>query len=158
MFTARFTSLRSAATVGACLGFVACASATTKSGDEAVATSIEAVRATELQRIQATTSVDLPLLRRILSPKLVYCHSSAVCESGASLLARLETGKLKYLSLRPLDLQLETTGNVVLIRGSFNMKVDNAGQIVEARQIYLAIYERAGSVWQLRAYQSTRVP
>jgi ketosteroid isomerase-like protein len=158
MTTAPSLTVNFVAMIAACLAASACATATSKSSHAGDADAIAAVRATELQRLQATVAVDLPALRRIYSPQLRYCHSTAVCESGTSLLARLETGKLKYLSLQPLDLQIEATGSVVLVHGSFDVKVDNAGQSVAARQIYLAIYERAGSAWQLRAYQSTRVP
>jgi hypothetical protein len=117
-----------------------------------------AAKAVEQQRLALTVAGNLVALRPLLSDKLIYCHSSALCESGASMLGRLHTGELKYLKLDPVEMQAEQVAGAVVMRGILDARVQNAGQSTAARLRYLAVYENTASGWQLRAYQSTRMP
>lgn len=116
------------------------------------------VRSTELRRLDAVTRADVASLRELMSPQLTYCHSSGRCESGASLIGRIASGELRYRSLQSVDMQIERAGGLMLLHGTLDMQVDNAGQALRARLSYLAVYEPVARGWQLRAYQSTRVP
>jgi hypothetical protein len=116
------------------------------------------VRALEQLRLERTVAADVPSLRSMFSDKLIYCHSSSVCESGASLLGRLGSGELSYLKLEPVDLQLERVSGTVVLHGTLNMTVRSGGQTIVSGLRYLAVYENTSGRWQLRAYQSTRMP
>lgn len=109
-------------------------------------------------RLSSSASADVATLRTLLADDLSYCHSNAYCESGASLLRRIASGELRYLKLESRELQPEQVGNVVLVHGKVDMQAQNGAQTLAASLSYLAVYERRDGRWQLRAYQSTRIP
>jgi Domain of unknown function (DUF4440) len=120
--------------------------------------SLSAVKAIEQQRLSLMLAADVVPLRALLSNQLTYCHSTGICESGGSLLTRLGSGELKYLKLEPLDLQADPVAGTVVLHGTLNMAVQTAAQPMAMRLRYLAVYEKTAGRWQLRAYQSTRMP
>ena len=122
------------------------------------AADLAAVRAIEARRLGSAVAADVAALRPLLSEQLVYCHSTGHCESGTSLLARIGSGDLKYLKITPEEMQAEPLAGAVLLRGSLSAEVLNAGQSLSLQLRYLAVYEQTAGHWQLRAYQSTRMP
>ena len=116
------------------------------------------VRGLELQRLNATVTADLPTLRKLLSPQLVYCHSNARCETTASLLQRLQSHDLVYRQLQPIEVLAEPVGNTVIVRATVDFDATNGPATASGKLAYLAVYEHNPAGWQLRAYQSLRMP
>jgi len=94
------------------------------------------VEGVERGRFVAMVAVDRPKLERMLADSLRYCHSSGRCETKAEFLASLLSGQMKYRSI----------------------EAQQAGEPLSLRLSFTDVYELRGGIWQMVAWQSTRLP
>lgn len=114
----------------------------------------------ENERIQAVVGVDTQALDRILADTLVYTHSSARVESKAQFIKSLQTGELKYESIKHQDLKARVYGDVAVLIGQSAVQVRSAQTGGQARSLdirFLNVYAKLEGRWQQVAWQSTRI-
>ncbi len=116
------------------------------------------VEGVERERFAAMVAVDRPKLERMLSDSLRYCHSSGACESKAEFLANLTSGQMQYRSIEVQELQPRPVGTAVLVQGRLAIEAQQAGQPLSLRLGFTDVYELRGGIWQMVAWQSTRLP
>jgi len=158
------TKLRPAAgltlswTLVAALLLPGCVTAASTGGDAPAADAIATVEALERERFAALERNDLPALEQALAADLVYCHSTARCESRAEFLAALRDGSMRYRRIELLELRGRATGDAVLLHGRIALDAEMAGQQARMQLVYTDVWARRDGRWQLIAWQSTRAP
>ena len=78
--------------------------------------------AAERALYDAMIALDYDALKRILSPNLVYVHSTGVAESKNRYLAALAEGLYEYETIASHDNRLRVEGNVAILNGVVDMR------------------------------------
>ena len=77
----------------------------------------EAVRAAESQRLRALVTGDYMTLDRLLGDDLTYTHSTAKLDTKATYLEPLLSGRTRYQSLEPSEVQVRVYGTTGVLTG-----------------------------------------
>ncbi len=124
---------------------------------------LDAALRAEAQRQQALLQQDWPSLESLLADELVYVHSTAVRDSKASLLGKLQAGQIRYLSLAFDDLQAQALGEGVMVTGRMSAEVEREGQVRQVRSLFMTVWRLKKNAQghlqgQLLGHQGTPVP
>lgn len=117
------------------------------------------VIAAEDARFAAMIAGDAGAMRRWFAADLWYVHSSGQVDDREGLIASIRKGVLRYGAVAPLKRQVimaDARTAIVQGTGLFTVGAGRAELNLELR--YLAVYGLAGADWQLRAWQSLRLP
>jgi ketosteroid isomerase-like protein len=107
---------------------------------------------------QAMIAKDFASLERILSPDLVYVHSTAVAESKAEYLAGVAKGWYEYETIATRESKVRVRGDVALIDGICDMRVGVAGRPKDlVRLLFVLVWVREGGAWRLTHRHATRM-
>jgi ketosteroid isomerase-like protein len=114
----------------------------------------------EESRRQALLAGDLQRLDALLSPDLVYIHSSGGQDSKTSYLEHMRGGSLKYLSMSFDELKAHPASYCCMVTGRMSAEVIRHGQPMSIRSLFMTVWAPAAGtiaqpVWQLQAYQGT---
>ena len=117
------------------------------------------VRKAESGWVAAVTKNDLSGLEKLLSPGLVYTHSTGIVDSKASYIESLRGGNQKYDSVTHEDMKVNVHGNVGVLTAKVRMtgKTKGAPFDNQLRVIHVWVKQPSGG-WQLVAHQTTRLP
>lgn len=118
----------------------------------------EALLAANAARFTAMVRQDLAALDTLLAPELTYVHTDGGLQSKAEFLTTLRTGRLRYQSIRPDDLQTRLYGEMGLVTGRSRMRVKAGQELLRFSIRFTALYQRRGTGWVLVAWQATRLP
>ena len=118
------------------------------------------IRRVENLRFEAMVRGDLVALAEILSEDLTYTHTTGRVDSKAQLLASLECGQLQYESITPKDIQVRVYGPVGVVTGVSLMRTKrrDSNEATGFRIRFTDVYVKKRDLWQLVAWQSTRLP
>ena len=95
----------------------------------------------------------------LLSPTLVYVHSTGVRDDRASYLAKLASGSLRYLALAFEDLQVQQVGQAAVVQGAMRATVRKDGVDKDVSSLFMTVWSaQADGTWQLQAHQGTPRP
>ncbi|HEV2751975.1 MAG TPA: nuclear transport factor 2 family protein [Gemmatimonadales bacterium] len=120
-------------------------------------TRMREVLATEDQRFAAMRRGDTAALQLLLAPDLTYTHTDGAQNTKAELLRILSSGALRYDSIVPEARDVRVLASTAVVTGRSAMRVESGGHVAAFRIRYLAVYRRGPRVWQLTAWQSTRL-
>jgi hypothetical protein len=110
-------------------------------------------------RFAAMVAADDAGMRRTFAEDLVYVHSSGLIESREQLIESIVSGRSRYVAVQPVERQVVLMGNAAaIVRGHGRFQVAVGGNDLDLQIRYLAVYARVEGVWQLRSWQSLRVP
>ena len=108
---------------------------------------------------QTMIAKDYAAFERILSPDLVYVHSTAVAESKVEYLAGVANGSYEYESISTRDSKVRVRGDVALIDGICDMRVGVTGQPKDLiHLVFVLVWVRDGGAWRLEHRHATRMP
>ncbi len=116
------------------------------------------IRAVEERRFDAMVRGDVAALDEILAEDLSYVHATAAFETKADFLRRLRTGDLKYEGVGPESQEVRVYGSTGVVTGTARVQVRSGGKPLEFRMRYTAVYVKRGNLWQMVAWQATRLP
>src|SRR5882672_6785933 len=129
----------------------------TSTGTELTTVEADVLRADD-DRFDAMRKGDWTALDAALADDLTYVHSTARLESKAEHIGNLKAGKPHYRGIAPRERTARVHGDIGIVNGVSEMHVENAGKEQRFTVRYLAVYAKAGSVWRMTAWQSTKVP
>ena len=110
----------------------------------------QAVRATLQQFNDAARKGDQAALEKLLSPDLIYVHSSGKVENRAECLAGLVKGKPNF-EIDPAT-HVNVYGNTAVVHG----KMTSAGP-PRMQLDFMQVWVKSGGNWQLTARHTTRL-
>jgi hypothetical protein len=124
-----------------------------------VSPSAKDILALEDARAKGMLLADTEALHRLLAEDLTYGHSSGAMDSKNDLLAKLQTGRLKFAELRLLEVTPRLTEKCAFVTGRMLASVVFDGLPKSVQTAYLAVWapeSTGGAVqWRLWAYQAT---
>lgn len=115
------------------------------------------IRDAETRRYAAMVANDGKVLDALLADDLVYTHSTAATETKKEFIDRLSSG-LRYTAVTQREQNVRVFGDVGVVNGLNTMHVERKGEPVTFDIRFLAVYVRNDGQWQMRAWQSTRLP
>lgn len=120
----------------------------------------QAVLQAEDKRRRALLAGDLNALDALLSPALVYIHSSGGQDSKASYLEHMRSGSLQYQSMSFEALTVHPASYCCIVTGRMLAEVTRHGKPLSIRSQFMTVWAPAPGtaaepVWQLQAYQGT---
>jgi hypothetical protein len=118
----------------------------------------DAVREAETRRERALVTADYAALDQLLGDDLTYTHSTARVDTKASYLAPLLSGRTRYTSLTPEDIQVHTYGTAAVITGVLRSVALVAGKESRTNMRFTNFWIERGGHWQMVAWQSTKLP
>jgi ketosteroid isomerase-like protein len=124
----------------------------------ATAPEAEAVRSAELARFKAMTGNDMKALNAALGDDLIYTHSNALVDSKASYVESITSGRLKYVTIEPRDLQVRVFGTTAVITGAAAITSTSNGTTATNQLRFTDIWVLREGRWQMVGWQSTRLP
>lgn len=120
---------------------------------------VELAIALEESRRQALLAGDVQALHNLLADELSYVHSSGGRDDKASYLAKMASGKLKYLELQFSHQSAQVLGPVAVVTGRMAAQVTIDGQAKTVASQFLTVWARdASGQWRLHAHQGTPLP
>ena len=120
-------------------------------------TAADQIKDAEARRYAAMIAGDTKALDAVLADDLVYTHSTAATETKQEFIDRLSSG-LRYKAITQREQTIRVIGDVALVNGLNRMDVERKGEPITFDIRFLAVYARTGAQWQMRAWQSTRLP
>ena len=117
----------------------------------------EVVLVADRKRIEAMVAADPERLDLALHESLSYSHSNGRVDSKASLVDKLVSGGVDYVSIDLANPQVRRHGDAAVVTAPMNMKVVAAGETYQLASIYTAVYWFEDGRWQLVAYHSSGV-
>lgn len=119
----------------------------------------QAVLQLEQRRREALLAGDGAALEALLSPDIVYMHSTGTRDTRTSYLHKIREGALRYLRLEWSNLQVQVLPAAALVTGRMDATVRKDGQDKPVRSAFLTVWVAepgtVGSAWRLRAHQGT---
>lgn len=117
------------------------------------------VQAAEDARFAAMVAADTAALAGMLADDLVYVHSSGRVETKDEFLKAIGSQAIKYLAFVPKERRVTLLDDkAAVITGRADARVITGGQELGFDVRYTAVYGHAADRWQLRAWQTTRIP
>lgn len=122
-------------------------------------TAVKEVLLAERALYRAMIDKDFAVLERILSPDLVYAHSTAVAETKQEYLAGVAAGLYDYESIVSHDTRVRVQAPVALIDGVCDMRVGAKGQRKELiHLLFVLVWVKADGAWRLEHRHAIRIP
>lgn len=115
------------------------------------------IRATEKDWSAAVVAQDFAKLDRVLSPKLIYAHSTGAVETKDEYLKRLHTGAQKYDAIEYEKTSVHVYGETAVAHSHVTMRGTSNGAPFNDRLMMMHVWVKTGSQWQLVAHQTTKL-
>ncbi len=117
----------------------------------------DAVVAAEKQWAQAVTTNDYAALEQLLSPELIYAHSTGIIESKSEYLGKLRGGTQKYDVIDHQKTTVKVHGDAAAAHSIVVMKGNTAGEPFDNRLMMMHLWVKSNGRWQLAAHQTTKL-
>ncbi|MEO0726579.1 MAG: nuclear transport factor 2 family protein [Bacteroidota bacterium] len=112
----------------------------------------------EQQRFKAQVQQDGKALQLLLHNDLYYLHSNGLVETKADFIASVNSGKITYQEMFPIERSLKRFGKTAIITGLVLVRGLYQGQSFDIKLYYTSVYRKESGRWQLLNWQSTRKP
>lgn len=128
--------------------------------DEDVQSATAALLDADDRRRTASVAADVATLADILTPDFTYIHNTGFREGREPYLARLREGGALIVALERIAASVRFVGGIALVDGvaSMTYRMPPSAPAATFTSLYLAVWERIGGAWRIRAYASTAVP
>lgn len=113
------------------------------------------IQTLEARRVAAMLDGDIAALKALLHPSVAWIHSAGARDSRESLLQRIATGELRYMSIESRDVETRHDGDLGTVTGRADIVAELAGTILRSANLYVGIWVRGDDGWQLIQLQST---
>ena len=110
------------------------------------------------KRMHAMAKKDFATLEAVLGDDLVYTHSSARLDTKASIIANMKSGSTTYTSVEPSEVKAQDLGDVVVLTGVAQIKVEQNGKPNAFGVRFTDVYAKRAGKWQMVAWHSAKLP
>jgi uncharacterized protein (TIGR02246 family) len=145
--------------------FVACAALITASAVAQPAAEDTKDNAVAPQLVQLVNQVSDALVRndtatiaQLWTEDFSYVHSNGNQQSKSEFLDDVKTGRRKYYSITPGNIQTRLYGNTAVLTGLTDMKLNTAGRDLTLKIRFTSVCVQDGGKWRMAAWQSTAIP
>lgn len=118
----------------------------------------KAILDAEIARFKAQTQQDAMALQLLLHDDLYYLHSNGLVEDKSDFITSVNSGKITYQEMYPVERRLRRFGKTAIITGLVKVRGLYEGQAFDIDLYYTSVYRKERGRWQLLSWQSTRKP
>jgi ketosteroid isomerase-like protein len=130
-----------------------------------IATAILASAASDEQQIRdaekawasAVVAKDFAALDRMLTPDLIYAHSTGVVDDRAKYLGKMRAGKQVYAGIEHTSTTVRLHGNAAVAHSQIRMHGTNADGPFDDRLMAMHVWVKSNGKWLLAAHQTTKL-
>jgi ketosteroid isomerase-like protein len=130
-----------------------------------IATAILASAASDEQQIRdaekawasAVVAKDFAALDRMLTPDLIYAHSTGVVDDKAKYLEKMRAGKQVYAGIEHKSTTVRLHGNAAVAHSQIRMHGTNADGPFDDRLMAMHVWVKSNGKWLLAAHQTTKL-
>jgi len=120
---------------------------------------VQQILEAERDLYRAMIAQDFAAMERILSPDLVYVHSTAVAETKQEYLQGVAKGLYEYEDITTRGTHVRVRGDIALVDGICDMKVGKGRQPKDLiHLLFVLVWVRDGAAWRLEHRHATRIP
>ncbi len=117
-----------------------------------------AILDSEAQRFKAQVEQNTDALQLLLHDDLYYLHSNGLVETKADFITSVQSGKITYQEMYPVESRLRRFGKTAVVTGLVKVRGLYKGQSFNIGLYYTSVYRKERGRWQLLNWQSTRQP
>jgi ketosteroid isomerase-like protein len=117
----------------------------------------QTLRQIESDTLEALVKGDINALRRIWADEYSFTPPNGSVVSREDYLALLESGSVKYDSLKSESLQLHIYGDTAVVAGRFSVRGRVGSHELNGTDRFLTVYVKRQGRWQQVASQASRV-
>jgi ketosteroid isomerase-like protein len=129
-----------------------CASTTAQTGGNPEAQ----VKQAEQAWVKAATTNDQAALEKLLSPRLVYTHSTGIIENKQEYMKAVGSFQ-KYTAITFENMRINVHGNAAIVNTKARMVGSTRGVPFDNQLLLIHVWVKEGGNWQLAAHQTTRL-
>ena len=119
---------------------------------------VDEAKAAEKQRFEVTVKGDYKALDALLGEDLIYVHSNGNVDNEKTFLEGLTSGRSKYKSIEPIEINARQLGEFVFVDGRGKFQVQSNGQTNDLLLTYLDVWVKRNGTWQMVHWHSARMP
>lgn len=106
----------------------------------------------------AITKRDFVLLDKVLSPDLVYTHSTGVIDTKDSYIGAQKKGDRRYDAVTHLETKVKQYGDAGVVTGKLRMQGKAGAGPFDDIVLLTHVWIKQGGSWRLVAHQTTKLP
>ena len=112
----------------------------------------------EKQCREAMVAGDVTTLSTLFADDMVLIHSTGRMDTKEGLLAAIESGRAKYISIGVADETVRCFGRLALVGGVAALDVEVSGERRLLRNRFTITWQNTTDGWRIVNWQSTSVP
>jgi ketosteroid isomerase-like protein len=106
----------------------------------------------------AVLAKDFAKLDAMLTPNLIYAHSTGVIDDKAAYLGKMKAGKQTYKGIEFGAMAVRMHGAAAITHGTLRMHGVNANGPFDDRVMTIHMWVKSGGSWKLAGHQTTKLP
>lgn len=108
-------------------------------------------------RFQLVINADATQLNSVLDDELIYTHTTGTTESKNEFLETVQSQRINYKVIEPIDVAIRLEANIAIITGTVNIEgeVENSG--IEFSAKFVEVSRFVEGQWKLVTWQTVRV-
>lgn len=123
----------------------------------ALASGEDDIRSAEKAWAKAVVAKDLKTLDSLLSPELIYAHSTGAIESKTEYTGKIRNGEYDYQGIDHESTTVRMFGDAAVAHSKIRMRGVNKDGPFDHNLIMLHLWVKKAGHWQLAAHQTTRL-
>jgi ketosteroid isomerase-like protein len=118
-------------------------------------TTVDELKEADWRRRQAMIECDAGALEGLLAEDLIWTHSSGKTDGKRSIIDKIASKTVRYLSLEVADDVVSSHGEIMIHHGVLEGRVSADGRERPLRNRFLSVWKWSGRSFELLAWQST---
>ena len=106
----------------------------------------------------AVVAKDFGKLDAMLTPDLIYAHSTGAIEDKAKYLGNMKSGTQRYAGIEPQTPTVRMHGDSALTHTIVRMHGVNAAGPFDNKVMMIHMWVKSGGKWKLAGHQTTKLP
>ena len=106
----------------------------------------------------AVKAKDFAKLEAMLTPDLIYAHSTGIIDDKTQYISKMKTGKQNYAGIEHKSTAVRLHGNSAIAHSKVRMHGTNAQGPFDDQLMMMHVWIKSGGKWLLAGHQTTRLP
>lgn len=122
------------------------------------ATTEQQILEAEKSWANAVMTGDFAKVDALLTPDIIYAHSTGIIDTKSSYMEKLRSGKQKYDGIEHKSTTVRVHGDSVVTHSQMRMHGTNAAGKFDDKVMMMHVWVKSGGKWLLAAHQTTKLP
>jgi ketosteroid isomerase-like protein len=106
----------------------------------------------------AVVAKDYTKLESMLTPDLIYAHSTGIIDDKTQYLTKMKTGKQMYAGIEHTSTTVRLHGDSAIAHSKVRMHGTNATGPFDDKLMMIHVWVKSKGKWLLAGHQTTRLP